>query len=106
MAIATPTIAPGPDKTSGPGRKNGQGSRSWLAALPLLLFLAFAFGIPAIAVLVGAFTVEDPVAGTSRLGLDNMTESLQGAYRTALWARVKLSAFVAVVGGVLGPFLA
>jgi putative spermidine/putrescine transport system permease protein len=107
MAIATPTIAPGPDKTAGPARKRtGQASRSWLAALPLLLFLALAFGIPAIAVLIGAFTVEDPVNNTSRLGIDNMTESLQGAYRTALWASVKLSAFVAVVGGVLGTFLA
>jgi putative spermidine/putrescine transport system permease protein len=107
MAIATPTIAPGPEAPSGPARKStGQASRSWLAALPLLLFIAFAFGIPAIAVVVGAFTVEDPVTNTSRLGIDNMTDSLRGAYRTSLWASVQLSAFVAVVGGVLGTFLA
>jgi len=107
MAMATPTIAPGPEAPSWPARKStGRASRSWLAALPLLLFIAFAFGIPAIAVVVGAFTVEDPVTSTSRLGIENMTDSLQGAYRTSLWASVKLSAFVAVVGGVLGTFLA
>lgn len=107
MTTAIPTLAPGPVSTSGPARKkSAQTSRSWLAALPLLTFLALAFGIPAIAVLVSAFTVEDPASGTSHLGIDNMTESLQGAYRTALWSSVKLAALVAVVGAILGTILA
>ncbi|AKU18761.1 ABC transporter permease [Luteipulveratus mongoliensis] len=96
-----------PKHASGrPTQKAAKKAPAWLAALPLLVFLALAFGIPAIAVLVSAFSVKDPATGTSHLGLDNMTDSLQGAYRTALWSSVKLSAVVAVVGGVLGTILA
>ncbi|MBE3014987.1 ABC transporter permease subunit [Microbispora sp. NEAU-D428] len=48
----------------------------------------------------GTFTKE----GT--LSTANLTESLQGAYLTALVGSVKISALVAVLGGVLGTFLA
>jgi putative spermidine/putrescine transport system permease protein len=62
--------------------------------------VGLAFGIPAVALLGGAFTSE------GSLSTANLTESLQGAYLTALLGSVKLSALVAVAGAVLGTFLA
>ncbi|MEV7011362.1 ABC transporter permease [Streptosporangium sp. NPDC051022] len=81
-------------------------SRSPLAALPLLAFVALAFGIPAVALLLGAFTVTDPRTGVSALGTANLTESLRGNYLATLLGSVRLSAVVAVLGAVLGAFLA
>ncbi|MEV7967187.1 ABC transporter permease [Sphaerisporangium sp. NPDC088356] len=75
-------------------------SKGWTAALPLLLFVGLAFGIPAVALLGGAFTSD------GSLSTANLTASLQGAYLTALLGSVKLSALVAVAGAVLGTFLA
>jgi putative spermidine/putrescine transport system permease protein len=81
-------------------------SKGWLAALPLLAFVALAFGIPAIALLFGAFTVKDPKTLTSSFSTDNLTESLQGNYLNTLLSSVQLSAVVAVLGAILGTFLA
>ncbi|HEY9525350.1 MAG TPA: ABC transporter permease [Thermopolyspora sp.] len=58
------------------------------------------FGLPTVALLAGAFTV------AGRPSTANITESLRGAYLTALIGSVKLSAVVAVAGAVLGTFLA
>ncbi|AWS45884.1 ABC transporter permease subunit [Streptosporangium subroseum] len=81
-------------------------SKGWLAALPLLAFVALAFGIPAIALLFGAFTVKDPKTLTSSFSTSNLTESLQGNYLNTLLSSVQLSAVVAVLGAILGTFLA
>ncbi|MFJ2033473.1 ABC transporter permease [Streptosporangium sp. NPDC087985] len=81
-------------------------STSWPAALPLLAFVALAFGIPAIALLLGAFTVRDPQTRISSPGVANLTASLQGNYLNTLVSSVQLSAVVAVLGAVLGTFLA
>ncbi|MDP9850078.1 ABC transporter permease [Streptosporangium lutulentum] len=81
-------------------------SKGWLAALPLLAFVALAFGIPAIALLFGAFTVKDPKTLTSSFSTSNLTESLQGNYLNTLISSVQLSAVVAVLGAILGTFLA
>ncbi|MHC3467398.1 ABC transporter permease [Streptomyces sp. 7R007] len=78
----------------------------WLAVLPLLVFTALAFGIPALAMLDGAFTVKNPATGAASYSTANLTASLQGAYLTALLGSVKLSAVSAVTGAVLGLFLA
>ncbi|MFC4590896.1 ABC transporter permease [Sphaerisporangium corydalis] len=85
-----------PPKTGGSRHR----AKGWTAALPLMLFVGLAFGIPAIALLGGAFTSD------GSLSTANLTESLQGAYLTALLGSVKLSALVAVAGAVLGTFLA
>jgi len=37
----------------------------WLAVVPLLVFVAIAFGVPAIAMLNGAFSVKDQATGAS-----------------------------------------
>ncbi|WP_084965219.1 ABC transporter permease [Thermoactinospora rubra] len=76
------------------------GTGGWLGALPLLAFVALAFGVPAVAMVAGAFTVDgSPSAGA-------MAQTLQGGYLTVLANSVKLSAVVAVCGAVLGAFLA
>ncbi|MDX3754883.1 ABC transporter permease [Streptomyces mirabilis] len=78
----------------------------WLAVLPLLVFVAIAFGIPALAMLNGAFTVKDQTTGATSYTTANLTDSLQGAYLTALIGSVKLSAVSAGIATVLGLPLA
>ncbi|TYB57814.1 ABC transporter permease subunit [Nonomuraea sp. PA05] len=75
-------------------------SRGWLGALPLLAFFTLVFGVPAIVLVAGAFTAQ------GRLSLANVSQSLQGGYLTAMLGSVRLSAVVAVLGAVLGTFLA
>ncbi|MEU8850923.1 ABC transporter permease subunit [Streptomyces sp. NPDC048564] len=77
-----------------------------LAVAPLLVFTALAFGLPALAMLDGAFTVKDPATGATSYSADNLTASLQGAYLTALLGSVKLSAVSATLGALLGLPLA
>ncbi|GHH21291.1 ABC transporter permease [Streptomyces lanatus] len=98
---------PGPDAAA-PAARSGRRRRvgGGLAVVPLLAFVALAFGIPALAMLDGAFTVKDPVTGASSYGVANVTASVQGAYLTALIGSVKLSAFSAAIGVVCGLLLA
>ncbi|MFE9441746.1 ABC transporter permease [Streptomyces sp. NPDC006602] len=74
----------------------------WLAVVPLLAFTAIAFGLPALAMLDGAFTAKDPATGVSSYTADNLTASLKGAYLTALIGSVKLSAVSAALGALFG----
>ncbi|MET8248029.1 ABC transporter permease subunit [Streptomyces sp. NPDC005202] len=78
----------------------------WLAVVPLLAFTAVAFGLPALAMLDGAFTVKDQATGATSYGTANLTTSLHGAYLTALLGSVKLSAVSAGIGALLGLPLA
>ncbi|MFJ9021170.1 ABC transporter permease [Streptomyces sp. NPDC102259] len=78
----------------------------WLAVVPLLAFTALAFGLPAVAMLDGAFTAKDPATGATSYTVDNLTASLRGAYLTALLGSVKLSAVSAGLGALLGLPLA
>ncbi|MFI9646833.1 ABC transporter permease [Streptomyces sp. NPDC052040] len=77
-----------------------------LAVVPLLVFTAVAFGIPALAMLNGAFSVKNPTTGATSYSTANLTLSLHGAYLTALTGSVKLSAVCAALGTVLGLLLA
>lgn len=81
-------------------------SLGWVAVVPLLAFVAVAFGLPAIAMLDGAFTAKDPATGATSYTLDNLTTSLKGAYLTALLGSVKLSAVSAALGTLVGLPLA
>ncbi|MER5891301.1 ABC transporter permease subunit, partial [Streptomyces sp. NPDC001941] len=83
-----------------PRRRGRRRPGAWLAALPLLLFTALAFGLPAAAMLDGAFTVGDGY------GTGNLAQSVRGAYLTALLGSVKLSATTAALATVLGLLLA
>ncbi|MFI5681024.1 ABC transporter permease [Streptomyces cellulosae] len=78
----------------------------WLAVVPLLAFTAVAFGVPALAMLDGAFTAKDPATGAGSYTVDNLTASLRGAYLTALLGSVKLSAVSAGIASVVGLPLA
>jgi len=79
---------------------------SWIAVVPLLAFVAVAFGVPAIAMLNGAFTVKNQTTGATSYSTANLTDSLQGAYFTALVGSVKLSALSGALGTLLGLPLA
>ncbi|CAM5324912.1 ABC transporter permease [Streptomyces griseorubiginosus] len=91
-----------------PAARTGRRRRSlgWVAVVPLLAFVAVAFGLPAIAMLDGAFTAKDPATGATSYTLDNLTTSLKGAYLTALLGSVKLSAVSAALGTLVGLPLA
>ncbi|MGC9540996.1 ABC transporter permease [Streptomyces sp. UG1] len=86
--------------------KRRRRSSGWLAVVPLLVLTALAFGLPALAMLDGAFTVKDPATGATSYSADNLTASLQGAYLTALLGSVKLSAVSAALGALCGLPLA
>ncbi|UBU11251.1 ABC transporter permease [Nonomuraea gerenzanensis] len=75
-------------------------SKGRLGALPLLVFFALVFGVPALVLVAGAFTAQ------GRPSLANLTQSLQGGYLTAMIGSVRLSAVVAVLGAVIGTLLA
>ncbi|MDF3302391.1 ABC transporter permease [Streptomyces tropicalis] len=91
-----------------PAARTGRRRRApgWLAAVPLLAFTVLAFGLPALAMLDGAFTVTDQATGATSYSTANLAASLQGAYLTALVGSVKLSALSAVLGALLGLPLA
>ncbi|WP_327105829.1 ABC transporter permease [Nonomuraea glycinis] len=74
--------------------------KGWLGALPLLAFFAFVFGLPLVALLVGAFTSRGEPT------LANMRQSLEGGNLTSIAGSVQVSAVVALLGAVLGTFLA
>ncbi|MFG2122077.1 ABC transporter permease [Streptomyces sp. NPDC048710] len=78
----------------------------WLAVVPLLVFTAIAFGLPALAILDGAFTVKDQTTGAASYTAENLSTSLQGPYLTSLVGSVKLSAISAALGALLGLPLA
>ncbi|MDQ0912185.1 ABC transporter permease [Streptomyces canus] len=86
--------------------KRRRPSLGWIAVVPLLAFVAVAFGLPAIAMLDGAFTAKDPATGATSYTVDNLTASLKGAYLTALLGSVKLSAVSAALATLFGLPLA
>ncbi|MFI1355751.1 ABC transporter permease [Streptomyces sp. NPDC020898] len=94
------------DVTPAASVKRRRRAPGWLAVLPLLAFVAVAFGVPALAMLNGAFTVKDQATGATSYTTANLADSLQGAYLTALIGSVKLSAVSALLATVLGLLLA
>ncbi|MBA2811022.1 ABC transporter permease subunit [Streptomyces sp. KM273126] len=100
------TTLTGVDVVTAASPKRRRRAPGWLAVVPLLAFTAIAFGIPALAMLDGAFTVKDPATGAPSYTAENVTTSLQGAYLTALLGSVKLSAVSAVIAAALGLPLA
>ncbi|MFJ9953545.1 ABC transporter permease [Kitasatospora sp. NPDC091207] len=71
--------------------------------MPLFLFFAIGFGLPAVAIAIGAFTTStDAEGGGGQFTLDNVTASVQGAYWTAMVSSLKLSALTALLSTVIG----
>ncbi|HEV7625815.1 MAG TPA: ABC transporter permease subunit [Streptomyces sp.] len=100
--MTTTTLSPATEATATPQRR----SVSWLAVAPLLVFVALSFGVPVVAMLNGSLTVKNPGTGSTAYTAANFTASLKGAYLTALWGSIKLSAVSAVIATVLGLLLA
>ncbi|MDQ0938221.1 ABC transporter permease [Streptomyces turgidiscabies] len=94
------------DVTPAASLKRRRRAPGWLAVLPLLAFVVVAFGVPALAMLNGAFTIKDQATGATSYTTANLTGSLQGVYLTALLGSVKLSAVSALIATVLGLLLA
>ncbi|GIH21872.1 ABC transporter permease [Acrocarpospora phusangensis] len=80
--------------------------KGWAPAVPLLLVVAIAFGIPAVMLAVGAFTVKGAPGEPGSYGFDNLAASLREPYLGTLLTSVRLSAVVAVAGALTGTFLA
>ncbi|WP_033222396.1 ABC transporter permease [Kitasatospora phosalacinea] len=101
-APGTATAPPAARPTARPTRRRPRGG-AWLATVPLLAFFLVGFGLPAVAIVTGAFTVSsDAESGAGSFTTANLTDSVQGAYWTALVSSVKLSALTALIGTVLG----
>ncbi|WP_167153937.1 ABC transporter permease subunit [Streptomyces sp. MBT27] len=101
MTVATTSTSAAAAAVERPKERRGRRRPgAWLAALPLLAFVALAFGLPALAMLNGALSVD------GSYGLGNLSQSVQGAYWTALLGSVKLAATTAAIAAVLGLLLA
>ncbi|MGW7488074.1 ABC transporter permease [Streptomyces sp. NPDC054786] len=97
-----PTTAAGP-----PGRpRRRTGRRHWPAVLPFFVFLALCFGLPAGALVHGAFTATDPATGHSHATLENVRQSLKGIYATGLGGSVQLSLICALLATLFGTLIA
>jgi putative spermidine/putrescine transport system permease protein len=108
---AAETLSGGPGavaaKPAAPTARIRRRGGAWLATLPLFAFFLVGFGLPAVAILIGAFTTSsDAPDGGGTFTTDNLSHSLQGAYATSLWGSVKLSALTALLGTLLGLPLA
>ncbi|WP_327412230.1 ABC transporter permease [Streptomyces sp. NBC_01233] len=93
-------------RAAGGTSRRRRGPRTWLAALPLLVFTGLCFGIPLGAMAFGAVTRTDRASGATRLTGEHLARSLQGPYLGSLVGSVQLSALTALVGGVLGVVIA
>ncbi|ANS63704.1 ABC transporter [Streptomyces lincolnensis] len=102
----TATLPRADTATAAGAKRRRRRAPGWLAVVPLLAFTAIAFGLPALAMLDGAFSVKDPATGAGSYSTANLTDSLQGAYLTALLGSIKLSAVSAALGALLGLPLA
>lgn len=110
-AAADPSGGPAAPASSSPvvapARRRRRPAGPWTAALPLLAFFAVGFGLPAVAIVTGAFTLSpDAGSGAGSFTTANLTDSVQGAYRTALLSSVELSALTALIGTLVGLPLA
>ncbi|AUY49382.1 ABC transporter permease subunit [Streptomyces sp. CB01881] len=76
---------------------------AWLATVPLFLFFVIGFGLPAVAIVIGAFTTSsDAEGGAGQFTFDNITASVQGAYWTAMVSSLKLSGLTALLATLIG----
>ncbi|MEU8773651.1 ABC transporter permease subunit [Streptomyces sp. NPDC048606] len=106
--MSAPTTTPRATGTAGgtTPRRRRRGPRTWLAALPLLLFTGLCFGVPLATIAFGAVTRTDTATGATALTGEHLGRSLQGPYLGSLVGSVQLSALTALLGGLLGVLLA
>ncbi|MFD0270821.1 ABC transporter permease [Streptomyces sp. NPDC127106] len=107
--MPAPTTASHPERTTAGGstvRRRRRGPRTWLAALPLLVFTGICFGLPLGAIAFGAVTSTDPAGGATRLTGEHLARSLQGPYLGSLTGSVQLAALTALFGALFGVLIA
>ncbi|MEU2391176.1 ABC transporter permease subunit [Streptomyces sp. NPDC007369] len=107
--MPAPTTASHPKRTTAGGStvlRRRRGPRTWLAALPLLVFTGICFGLPLGAIAFGAVTGTDPASGATRLTGEHLARSLQGPYLGSLTGSVRLSALTALLGALFGVLIA
>ncbi|RKT03069.1 putative spermidine/putrescine transport system permease protein [Streptomyces sp. 3211.6] len=106
--MSAPTTTPHREGTAGgtTPRRRRRGPRTWLAALPLLVFTGLCFGIPLGAIAFGAVTRTDPDTGATRVTGEHLARSLQGPYLGSLTGSVQLSALTALIATLLGVLIA
>ncbi|RPF29512.1 putative spermidine/putrescine transport system permease protein [Streptomyces sp. Ag109_G2-6] len=106
--MSAPTTTPHREGTAGgtTPRRRRRGPRTWLAALPLLVFTGLCFGIPLGAIAFGAVTRTDPDTGATRATGEHLARSLQGPYLGSLTGSVQLSALTALIATLLGVLIA
>lgn len=96
-----------PTTAGPPGRpRRRTRRRHWPAVVPFFVFLALCFGLPAGAMVYGAFTATDPATGTDHATLGNVRQSLQGIYATGLGGSVQLSLVCALLATACGTLIA
>ncbi|MFE7561529.1 ABC transporter permease [Kitasatospora sp. NPDC057500] len=108
-ASATATTTPTSSTAPAPRRRPlaRLGGASWLATVPLLLFFLIGFGLPTVAIVIGAFTTSsDAEVGAGQFTFDNLADSVQGGYLTAMLSSLKLSALTALLATLIGLPLA
>lgn len=90
-----------PATPAGRDRLRGRALLDLLGIVPFVGYVTLFLLVPAVSVVTGAFT---STAGGFTTA--NLTQSVQGVYRTALVTSIQLSLLTAVVGAVLGLLLA
>ncbi|HEY3478212.1 MAG TPA: ABC transporter permease, partial [Streptomyces sp.] len=106
VAPRTDKKAPRAGRTGGRAARLRPQSAGWLAVLPLIVFVLVVFGLPAFAILTNAFKTSPGAPGGRHWTTGNLSQSVHGAYLTALWGSVRLSALTAAIGVLLGLPLA
>lgn len=88
------------EATQGKARRRSRPSGALLGVIPFFAYVTVFLLVPTLVVLIGAFTNQ------GRIGLGNIDALWEPAVLTALWQSVVLSAVTALVGAVVGGFLA
>jgi putative spermidine/putrescine transport system permease protein len=75
---------------------------AWGAVAPLLAYCALFLGLPIWALLYESVRRTDPATGVTSFTAQNLSESWQGFYLTAMWGSIRLSLLTAVISAVVG----
>jgi putative spermidine/putrescine transport system permease protein len=85
-----------------PRRPRPRDLGAWGAVAPLLIYSAIFLGLPTWALLYQSVRRTDPTTGVTSFTMQNLTESWQGFYLTAIWGSVRLSLLTAVISAIVG----
>lgn len=87
-------------------RRSRGGSWGWLGLLPFFIYVTAFFGVPTVVVLIAAFKKTDPDTQITSWTGQNIIDSVQGVYATAMGNSIRVSVLTALIGGIVGLLLA